>query len=266
MPNYDSGPIGDHDVVSHDAWVAARLSLLRREKEFSKARDEIARLRRALPWEKVEKPYAFDGPNGRRGGPAGGMPNGSRSPCTISTGTSALSSSAEPARRRRGPLAARRLQREGQAEHADGAGRRGGAAGDAGARRAAAGDERQTRELARAQVLDDRDPRRVELLRRSRRAPPGDAVGLLDERDADAARERDAGRGDEVGRMHAASGAVAEHERRSRPSGGRRCARAGPCGVSISSVSTPLMVPPAGLNRAAAAWRCPDRARAAPHA
>ena len=28
MPNYDSGPIGDHDVVSHDAWVAARLGLL----------------------------------------------------------------------------------------------------------------------------------------------------------------------------------------------------------------------------------------------
>ena len=65
MPNYDSGPIGDHDVVSHDAWVAARLTLLRREKELSKARDEIARLRRALPWEKVEKPYAFDGPRGR---------------------------------------------------------------------------------------------------------------------------------------------------------------------------------------------------------
>lgn len=61
MPNYDSGPIGDHDVVSHDAWVAARLTLLRREKEFSKARDEIARLRRALPWEKVEKRYVFDG-------------------------------------------------------------------------------------------------------------------------------------------------------------------------------------------------------------
>ena len=66
MPNYDSGPIRDHSVLSHDAWVAARLDLLRREKEFSKARDEIARLRRALPWEKVTKPYAFDGPGGRQ--------------------------------------------------------------------------------------------------------------------------------------------------------------------------------------------------------
>ena len=65
MPNYDSGPIHDHPVVSHDSWVAARVELLRREKEFSKARDEIARLRRALPWERVTKPYAFDGPNGR---------------------------------------------------------------------------------------------------------------------------------------------------------------------------------------------------------
>jgi len=68
MPNYDSGPIRDHTVVAHDAWVEARLDLLRREKEFSKARDEIARARRALPWERVTKAYAFDGPHpkGRR--------------------------------------------------------------------------------------------------------------------------------------------------------------------------------------------------------
>jgi predicted dithiol-disulfide oxidoreductase (DUF899 family) len=65
VESYDSGPIRDHPVVSHDQWVAARVALLEREKEFSKARDEIARLRRALPWEKLEKTYTFDTPNGK---------------------------------------------------------------------------------------------------------------------------------------------------------------------------------------------------------
>jgi predicted dithiol-disulfide oxidoreductase (DUF899 family) len=65
MPNYDSGPIHDHPVVSHDDWLKARVELLHREKEFSRARDEINRLRRALPWERVTKPYAFDTAGGR---------------------------------------------------------------------------------------------------------------------------------------------------------------------------------------------------------
>jgi predicted dithiol-disulfide oxidoreductase (DUF899 family) len=65
MPNYDSGPIRDHAVVSHDEWLKARVDLLSREKEFSKARDEMNRLRRELPWERVVKPYAFDTDNGR---------------------------------------------------------------------------------------------------------------------------------------------------------------------------------------------------------
>ena len=54
-----------HTVVGHDEWVAARKELLAKEKEFSKQRDEISRRRRELPWEKVEKKYTFDGPNGK---------------------------------------------------------------------------------------------------------------------------------------------------------------------------------------------------------
>jgi predicted dithiol-disulfide oxidoreductase (DUF899 family) len=65
MPNYDGGPIHDHAVVSHDDWLNARVDLLRREKEFSKARDEMNRLRRELPWERVAKPYEFDTDKGR---------------------------------------------------------------------------------------------------------------------------------------------------------------------------------------------------------
>ena len=49
-------------IVPHDDWIAARKEFLKKEKEFTRQRDEISRLRRALPWEKVEKNYEFDGP------------------------------------------------------------------------------------------------------------------------------------------------------------------------------------------------------------
>src|SRR5262249_9110027 len=54
-----------HPVVTHDTWLSARVALLEREKELSKRRDEINRLRRELPWERVDTLYEFDGPNGR---------------------------------------------------------------------------------------------------------------------------------------------------------------------------------------------------------
>jgi len=52
-------------VVSPAEWLAARKDLLRKEKEFSRLRDELSRQRRALPWEKVDKKYVFDGPKGK---------------------------------------------------------------------------------------------------------------------------------------------------------------------------------------------------------
>jgi predicted dithiol-disulfide oxidoreductase (DUF899 family) len=55
-----------HDVVSRADWVAARRALLVKEKELTRQRDELSRLRRALPWEAVEKDYAFEGPDGTR--------------------------------------------------------------------------------------------------------------------------------------------------------------------------------------------------------
>jgi len=54
-----------HKVVSHDEWVAARKAHLADEKTFTRARDALSRKRRELPWEKVEKTYVFDGPNGK---------------------------------------------------------------------------------------------------------------------------------------------------------------------------------------------------------
>jgi predicted dithiol-disulfide oxidoreductase (DUF899 family) len=55
-----------HKIVSHDEWIAARKAYLADEKAFTRARDELSRKRRALPWERVEKNYMFDTPDGKQ--------------------------------------------------------------------------------------------------------------------------------------------------------------------------------------------------------
>ena len=57
---------GQQKVASPAEWLAARKQLLAKEKEFTRLRDELSRQRRELPWEKVEKQYVFDGPNGKQ--------------------------------------------------------------------------------------------------------------------------------------------------------------------------------------------------------
>ncbi len=52
-------------IVSSKEWLKARKKLLREEKKFSHAREALAERRRRLPWVKVDKDYAFDGPKGR---------------------------------------------------------------------------------------------------------------------------------------------------------------------------------------------------------
>ena len=54
----------EHEVVSPNEWITSRKELLRKEKEFTRLRDELSRQRRELPWEKINKEYVFDGPNG----------------------------------------------------------------------------------------------------------------------------------------------------------------------------------------------------------
>jgi len=54
-----------HKVVSREDWVMARKEHLAKEKEFTRLRDELSRQRRELPWEKVDKAYVFDGPDGK---------------------------------------------------------------------------------------------------------------------------------------------------------------------------------------------------------
>lgn len=54
-----------HKIVAREEWLEARKKLLAREKEFTRLRDELSRQRRDLPWEPVNKQYAFEGPNGK---------------------------------------------------------------------------------------------------------------------------------------------------------------------------------------------------------
>jgi predicted dithiol-disulfide oxidoreductase (DUF899 family) len=54
-----------HKVVSREEWVGARRALLAKEKALTRLRDELAQARRRLPCVRVDKPYVFDGPNGR---------------------------------------------------------------------------------------------------------------------------------------------------------------------------------------------------------
>src|SRR5499427_1385057 len=54
----------DNKAVSHEEWLKARLELLAAEKAFTRQRDALTRRRMALPWERVDKPYQFEGLNG----------------------------------------------------------------------------------------------------------------------------------------------------------------------------------------------------------
>ena len=52
-------------VVSQDEWLEARVALLQKEKELTRAQDRLSAERRRLPMVKVDKNYTFDGPEGK---------------------------------------------------------------------------------------------------------------------------------------------------------------------------------------------------------
>jgi predicted dithiol-disulfide oxidoreductase (DUF899 family) len=58
-------PMTTHTTTSHktgtrDEWLAARLALLKDEKEHTHRGDELARRRQELPWVRIDKTYRFD--------------------------------------------------------------------------------------------------------------------------------------------------------------------------------------------------------------
>src|SRR3979411_1599469 len=49
-----------HQVVSRDEWLKARVGLLTKEKELTRRSDELARRRQDLPWVRIAKAYRFE--------------------------------------------------------------------------------------------------------------------------------------------------------------------------------------------------------------
>ena len=52
-------------IVARDEWLAARKTLLAKEKAFDRERDALSAERRALPMVKVDKSYVFDDAKGK---------------------------------------------------------------------------------------------------------------------------------------------------------------------------------------------------------
>ena len=51
---------------TREEWLAARVELLKREKELTRLSDELARERQALPWVPVDQEYVFETDEGKR--------------------------------------------------------------------------------------------------------------------------------------------------------------------------------------------------------
>ena len=49
-----------HKIGTREEWLAARLELLKAEKELTHRSDELARQRQELPWIQVNKGYRFE--------------------------------------------------------------------------------------------------------------------------------------------------------------------------------------------------------------
>lgn len=52
------------EIVSREKWLKARKKLLKKEKEFTRMRDELNAERRRLPMVEIKKDYEFQGPDG----------------------------------------------------------------------------------------------------------------------------------------------------------------------------------------------------------
>ena len=58
-------PKPQHNIVSQKEWLAARLALLKDEKELTRRSDDLAKRRQELPWVRVDKDYRFKTDEGK---------------------------------------------------------------------------------------------------------------------------------------------------------------------------------------------------------
>jgi predicted dithiol-disulfide oxidoreductase (DUF899 family) len=56
----------EHKMGTREEWEADRVELLKREKEFSRMGDDLARRRQALPWVPIDKEYVFETDEGEK--------------------------------------------------------------------------------------------------------------------------------------------------------------------------------------------------------
>ena len=54
-----------HAIVSREQWLDARKALLAKERAVTHELDALREERRQLPWVRIEKPYVFEGPEGK---------------------------------------------------------------------------------------------------------------------------------------------------------------------------------------------------------
>ena len=54
-----------HRTGTREEWLAARLELLKTEKELTRQSDEVARQRQKLPWVRIDKEYGFETDDGK---------------------------------------------------------------------------------------------------------------------------------------------------------------------------------------------------------
>jgi len=54
-----------HSIGNREEWLAARLELLKAEKELTRRSDEVAQQRQELPWVRVDKAYRFETDEGK---------------------------------------------------------------------------------------------------------------------------------------------------------------------------------------------------------
>ena len=54
-----------HKTGTREEWLAARLDLLKAEKEHTRRSDELAKRRQELPWVRIDKQYQFDNDEGK---------------------------------------------------------------------------------------------------------------------------------------------------------------------------------------------------------
>jgi len=52
-------------IATRDEWIAARLALLKDEKDLTRRSDELARRRQDLPWVRIDKKYPFETDEGK---------------------------------------------------------------------------------------------------------------------------------------------------------------------------------------------------------